>query len=145
MVSSCNAGVKPKPSGYQRIVVVLFLCSGLMVNSVLGEGGIRTFECVIEKTCDASGNCETGDMNGITLLMEPDNLNADGSGSYMLNYDNGRFAMEALSNAGPFVWRRDGTRHTLLASSEEQFLWHQVFIGSSPEATIRFMQCRVIQ
>jgi hypothetical protein len=47
-----------------------------------------------------------------------------------------------VSEAGPFYWESGDERHTLVASSEVDWLWHRLVLAPAPATTIRFLSCR---
>ncbi len=104
------------------------------------EGAERILDCSVKQICDAAGNCRPGSVQ-VTFRTEPVSLKGDGSGIYALSYGEIETMMEAQSPAGPFFWTVGNERDTLLASSETQFLWHQLTFDQVPEATVRFLQC----
>ncbi len=73
--------------------------------------------------------------------MEPQKLNPDGSGSYTMIHNDESTDMSALSFAGPFYWSSDDERNTLLANSENEFLWHRLELDPAPLVNIKFMHC----
>ena len=77
--------------------------------------------------------------------MEPDALGSGGAGRYSLSYGDITSAMQALSDSGPFLWNRSGERNALLASSETDWLWHQLTLAPAPASTIRFLRCEFQQ
>jgi hypothetical protein len=104
------------------------------------EGAVRLLDCSVARVCNAAGACEPG-SGEVAFRMEPVDASADGSGRYSLSYGDTRAEMQALSNAGPFVWTVGTERHTLLASSDTEFLWHRLTLDPAPRATIRFLTC----
>lgn len=140
-----NPRWKPfRPASVPRFANAILGVSVLLAGEVLAEGAVRTLDCSLARLCDASGSCvaETGE---IVFRMEPTDVSADGSGRYTLSYRDTSVAMTALSSAGPFVWTTGQDRHTLLASSERQFLWHRLTLAPAPEADIRFLVCTFSQ
>ena len=122
----------------------LLLIGSLCAAEVLAEGAVRVLDCRLARLCDASGSC-VDESGAVEFRMEPAEVAADGSGSYRLIYGDDNATMTALSSAGPFVWSVGDARHTLLASSEREFLWHQLNLRPVPDATIRFLVCTFSQ
>lgn len=104
------------------------------------EGAVRVLDCVVTQSCDAGGACQPRSEQ-TRFRMEPVNLLADGSGSYVMVRGEEKTDMQALSFAGPFYWGPGDERNTLLASSETEFVWHRLELTPAPVATIRFMNC----
>jgi hypothetical protein len=124
-----------------RVVV----CVGLLLaGEAWAEGAVRTLSCSVVRDCDAAGTCADG-AGEVVFRMEPTDVSEDGSGSYRLSYNDTTVAMTALSAAGPFVWSAGEARHTLLASSEREFLWHRLTLRPVPDSLIRFLVCRFAQ
>jgi hypothetical protein len=114
---------------------------GALCASVMAEGAVRVLSCETMQRCDAAGQCEPH-QETLELRMEPKALNSDGSGEFLLQYgDEEAVPVQALSEAGPFVWSRAQNRYTLLASSDTQFLLHTLSLSIEPEATVLFMTC----
>jgi len=120
-------------------IVVAFL-----YGSARGEGSVRTFQCLADKVCDAHGSCTPAD-NEVEFRMEPLQLDAGGAGDYRLSYGEDTVAMRADSDAGPFMWESDGSRHTLLVNSEARLLWHRLEFASPLSSRITFLQCALRQ
>ena len=122
------------------------LLAGMALLSQLAfaEGAVRELACVYERVCDASGTC-ADEAGEVTFRMQPVELADDGSGTFVIRYNDGEFAMQALSFAGPFHWSAPGEKDTLLANSETQFLWHKLVLGSRNAADSHFMRCRFTQ
>ena len=110
----------------------------------MAEGAVRELDCISLQTCDTKGYCQT-ETQEVKFSMEPLAVNDDGSGSFAIHYNSYQAPMTSLSFAGPFHWTVGNERHTLLASSETHFLWHQLDTSGSPSARIQFMQCRFTQ
>jgi hypothetical protein len=113
---------------------------GAMCSSVMAEGAVRVLSCETTQRCDAAGQCEPH-QETLELRMEPKALNSDGSGEFSLQYGDEAVPVQALSEAGPFVWSREQNRYTLLASSDTQLLLHTLSLSVEPEATVLFMAC----
>jgi len=95
-------------------------------------------------SCDAGCACMT--VSGkVSFRMEPLDIGSDGAGHYKLSYRGKQAKLEALSNIGPFYWSDGTERHTLLISSEHQFLWHRLRMDPAPEASIYFLTCNYLQ
>lgn len=73
--------------------------------------------------------------------MEPEQLEAGGSGSYRMLYDGTEATMRAMSDLGPFFWSNGDERHALMISSASEWLWHRLTTRPDPVATVRFMRC----
>jgi hypothetical protein len=104
------------------------------------EGAVRVLDCMTLKSCDAAGACKSYSEH-TSFRMEPQNLNSDGSGSYIMVHNDERTDMQAPSFAGPFYWGSNDERNTLLANSETEFLWHRLELNPAPLVHIQFMQC----
>jgi hypothetical protein len=104
------------------------------------EGAVRSLDCTVASVCDAAGRCEA-DSGEVLFRMEPVDTASDGSGRYLLRYGDTEAEMDALSDAGPFVWTVGSERDALLASSDTEFLWHRLTLDPAPAATIRFLSC----
>lgn len=128
-----------KVAEFPRAVATLLLGASLPAVAV-AEGAVKVLACEVTQQCDADGQCEPRPQSR-EFHMEPISLNADGSGQFTLQYDGNAVPMQALSEAGPFVWNEGQHRHTLLASSETQFLLHTLSLTDKPSATIQFMTC----
>ena len=130
-----------------RCSLTAFFLSGLILvapASAWAEGALRLLECRLQQACDSSATCEPADGE-VEFSMEPLELDANGSGSYNINYDDNEAEMQARSFAGPFLWTVNGEMHSLLANSETSFLWHRLAFEPTPEATITFMACEFTQ
>jgi hypothetical protein len=119
-------------------------CVALLPSAGWGEGAVRLFDCTVVQVCNSAGRCEEG-SDAVAFRMEPVEVGPDGGGRYDLKYEETEAAMDALSDAGPFVWVVGGQRNTLLVSSETQMLWHQLTLNSAPVATVRFLTCTIRQ
>jgi hypothetical protein len=119
-------------------------CSALLPTAVWGEGAVRLFDCTVVRICDAAGNCEPA-ADAVAFRMEPVQVDPEGSGRYDLEYGDTQTAMSSVSDIGPFVWTVGEERHTLLASSETNFLWHRLVLDPLPAATVRFLTCTIRQ
>jgi hypothetical protein len=84
-------------------------------------------------------------MGDVTFRIRPSKVDKGGAGRYQIQYEGKDLPMNALSDVGPFVWSRGDERHTLLASSETEFLWHRLTLGPVPVAAVRFLSCTVRQ
>lgn len=118
--------------------------SVLMPGLLQGEGALRVLDCNKVLVCDESLTCQT-ESGQVVFNMEPLNLDENNAGSYTIRYDAVQVPMQGLSFAGPFHWRLDNGMHTLLASSESDFLWHSLTIDPQPVTTIRKLDCRFMQ
>ena len=105
------------------------------------EGAVRQFDCTVVRSCDSSGSC-TAQSGKVVFSMTPVSAAQDGSGRFEIRYGSVRVPMQALSDTGPFHWRVGEETNTLLLNSESEMLWHQLDIGTSAAATLRFMTCR---
>lgn len=110
----------------------------------LAEGALRILECSLDQRCDTEISCspESGD---VVFTMEPEMLDDEGAGSYVISYAGKKSAMTAMSFAGPFTWNSEGEIHTLLANSENRFLWHKLSLSPTPEASMQFLDCAFTQ
>lgn len=113
---------------------------GLLPATAWAEGAIRVFECTTNQSCDAAGECAAA-VEQASFRLEPLAVDATGAGDYQISYGDVRVEMQAFSEAGPFFWITGNERNTLLASSETEFLWHQLSIDPAPASTIRFLSC----
>lgn len=129
---------------FSKVRRSLLLGLGLLPALVQAEGAVRVLDCRITQECDAEANCGTLDQT-IEFRMEPIALDEQGAGRYTIRYLDQNADMQALSDAGPFHWRQESERHTLIASSETRFLWHSLSFDTMPEASIRFLSCRLRQ
>jgi hypothetical protein len=120
-------------------VLTLGLAAGAPA-AVLAEGAVKVLDCTIARVCDGAGRCNAG-TGKVEFRMEPKSLGAGSAGRYSLQYDGESADMEALSDAGPFVWSLAGERHALLASSETEWLWHALLLEPAPKAVVRFLAC----
>lgn len=109
-----------------------------------GEGAVKTIDCKVNKVCDAEGNCKAA-SGKVSFRMEPKAIQSDGSGNYRLHYGDKQADMEALTGIGPFYWSQGKERNTLLISSQNQYLWHQLMMDPAPEASIHYLTCTFIQ
>ena len=119
-------------------------CVALLSNAVWAEGAVRLLDCRVVRVCDAAGNCQAA-TEAVAFRMEPAQVGPDGAGRYQLKYDETEVAMEALSDAGPFVWTVGDEHNTLLVSSQTQLLWHRLAVSPVPAATVRFLECAIRQ
>lgn len=119
---------------------IVFLMSALLCSSASAEGAHRYFDCSVTLLCDAAGHCETA-SESLTFHLAPLDADEAGSGTFQLSYLNQEVEMQSLSDAGPYVWQTGNVRHTLLASSESAFLWHQLDLNGTPDSSIRYLQC----
>jgi len=108
--------------------------------AVCAEGSVRWLDCAVARVCDGAGSC-AADSSRVVFRMQPVDAEADGGGRYALSYEDAAVEMQALSDVGPFFWTAAAERHTLLASSQTEFLWHRLIVDPSPRATIRFLTC----
>ena len=123
---------------------MFLIASHLLAGPLHAEGAVRIFDCAIVKSCDGAGECKSASAK-VNFRLEPVALKADGSGQYTLRYDGNDSPMQMLSATGPFVWTIREERNTLLLSSETEMVWHQLLLGSSAKASIRFLVCKVKQ
>jgi hypothetical protein len=123
-------------------ILVITICL-LTCSQVSAEGAVRTFQCSTEKRCDSAGSCVAAESE-VEFRMEPVQLDAEGAGSYKLSYQGNVVAMEAGSDAGPFLWEVVDIRHTLLVNSGTTLLWHSLDLDSLTSNTL-FMQCTLQQ
>lgn len=119
-------------------------CFALVSTLVRGEGAVRVIDCTMTRACDAAGNCRKT-AGEVKFRMEPVQLDEDGAGRYRLRYGDAQAPMTALSDIGPFAWTVGAEHHTLLASSETDFLWHRLTVGAAPAATVTFLTCSIHQ
>ncbi|HWK52744.1 MAG TPA: hypothetical protein VNR18_00090 [Hyphomicrobiales bacterium] len=133
---------KPTTAACRHVLQTLLLGGAalLLPITALAEGSPRRFDCAIIQSCDADGNCQSSDES-ITLHLEPQQIDADGSGTYVIRYGGKEADMRALSEAGPFYWALPSERNTLLVSGDTQILWHRVKLGAVPGTSIDFMHC----
>jgi hypothetical protein len=108
------------------------------------EGAARVLDCTLDRACDAAGACKPESAH-LVFRMEPIETHADGSGRYTLRYGDDQAEMQAMSFAGPFLWRLPTERDSLLVSSETKFLWHRLVLEPAPAATIHFLTCEFRQ
>lgn len=129
---------------YRALPHLLLLTAGCLPALAHAEGAVRVLECRATQECDAAATCIAVDET-VEFRMEPITLDANGAGRYILRYGDNEVEMQSLSDAGPFHWLQDTERDTLIASSETQFLWHNLSFDEMPEASIRFLTCRFRQ
>jgi len=122
--------------------LLLLLTLLLLPATARAEGARRFFDCEVQQLCDAAGQCSVA-ANPVLFTLEPLAVGSDGAGSYRLSYDDNTVEMAALAEAGPFRWTLGAVHHTLLASSETRFLWHQLDLSGTPAARIAFLACTV--
>lgn len=142
MVTHENHG-KMQASSFARSLFTRSLAPVLLAMApelVWAEGAVRSLDCKVSQVCDAAGVCESA-AEAVNFRMAPESLREDGSGTFEISYRETRARMEAYSYAGPFIWNTELERNTVLASSETRFLWHQLVLGSTPAASVRFMEC----
>ena len=120
-------------------LVALGLAVGVPA-AALAEGAVKVLRCSVARVCDGAGLCEAG-SGEIEFRMEPQSVEASRAGRYALHYAGETADMQALSDAGPFIWSIGGERHALLASSEREWLWHELSLEPAPKAVIRFLAC----
>lgn len=126
-----------RPSLACQLIVCLALAPALGRT----EGAVRHFDCVVVKTCDASGSCT--EQNGkVTFRMTPVSSTLDGSGRFEIRYATVRAPMQALSDTGPFHWKVGTEHNTLLVTSIQGMLWHQLDVDKAEAASTRFLTCR---
>jgi len=113
-------------------------------STTFAEGAIRTFDCTIERVCDAAGQCEAVEGE-ITFRLEPQQLDNNGAGSYQLSYEGSAVDMQAISDAGPFTWMVESVRHTLLVSAETRLLWHSLSLSAPLQSRSQFLECTLGQ
>jgi hypothetical protein len=124
----------------RRALPPTLLLSAALPALVWAEGAVRVLNCQTTQVCDAIGHCRT-DGETLSLRMTPKALRSDGSGEFMLHYQDRDVPMETLSEAGPFVWQLEHDRYTLLANSSTQFLLHKLSLAAEPTASVQFMTC----
>jgi len=120
------------------------LIAWALSSTSLAEGAVRTFECNIERVCDAAGQCEAVEGE-ITFRLEPQQLDNNGAGSYQLSYEGSAVDMQAISDAGPFTWMVESVRHTLLVSAETRLLWHSLSLSAPLQSRSQFLECTLGQ
>lgn len=118
--------------------------AGLLAPHVHAEGAVRILDCKATQRCDAGGRCDARSED-IVFRLEPQALADDGSGQYTLRYGDTVVPMQALGEAGPFVWTVQDVRYTLLVSSQTQLLLHALAPAAVPSATVDFLNCSVKQ
>jgi hypothetical protein len=123
---------------------VIATSASLLSLAVHAEGAVRVLDCKTMQRCDAAGSCEAR-SEAIEFRLEPQALADDGSGQYLLRYRDVEVPMQALGEAGPFVWSVGSVRYTLLVSSETQLLLHALELAAAPATTIDFLECSVRQ
>jgi hypothetical protein len=128
----------------QMLVSLSLLGCVALPNAGWGEGAVRLFDCTVVQVCNAAGNCEAA-SGAVAFRMEPVEVGPDGGGRYELKYDEAEVAMDALSDAGPFMWSIGEERNALLLSSQTHLLWHQLTLSPMPAATVRFLTCTIRQ
>jgi hypothetical protein len=104
------------------------------------EGAVRVLACDSTRVCDAVGDCRS-DTGSLTLRMAPEALAADGSGRYELTLGGDVLPMQAVSEAGPFLWQQADTRYTLLVNSNSDFVLHALSLSPQPSASLRYLRC----
>ena len=126
---------------FKKLTLLLIVCFPV---AAFAEGAVRELSCAYSKLCDGKGACqdESGDM---MFMMEPVTVTEDGSGSFTIHYGGREADMQAAGFAGPFTWTTPLAVNTLMASSEQEFLWHQLVLDKEPYAKIHFMHCRFTQ
>lgn len=126
----------------RQILFLVFVT--LAPAAALAEGAVRELLCSYNRLCDAAGTCQ--DESGqIIFMMEPVTVADDGAGSFIIHYGGREADMRSAGYAGPYTWTTPLATSTLLANSEEQFLWHQLVLDPEPSARIHFMNCRFTQ
>ncbi|WP_373356960.1 hypothetical protein [Pseudoroseicyclus sp. CXY001] len=123
-----------------RYAALLILCLG---SAAQAEGARQVFDCTITQRCGASGACGSG-RDPVVFTLDPEEVDADGAGSYRIGWDEAAAPMQAGSSLGPFTWAEGDRRHTLLFSSETNMLWHDLDL-SRGEASVAFLTCEVIR
>lgn len=108
------------------------------------EGAVKLLECDVVRICDALGACQAS-SGEVSFRMEPQEIQASGAGDYTISFAGTQAPMRAASEAGPFLWTNGSERHALLASSETEWLWHELEIAAAPVATVRFLVCTLQQ
>ena len=124
----------------RRACVAALACLG--ASAVFAEGAVKTLECSAHSVCDAAGQCAEA-AGDVTFRVEPVQVVDGGAGSYLIHYDGVRADMQADSEFGPYFWMHGSERHSLIVSSESQWLWHALQAEPAPVATIRFLECRL--
>ena len=114
--------------------------ASLLSGALRAEGAVKLLECEVARVCDAGGVCNAG-SGAVSFVMEPDDLEDGGAGSYTISYRDTEAAMRAITDAGPFLWTIGRERHALIPSSETEWLWHALDLEARPTATIRFLVC----
>lgn len=128
----------------QSMKPLIIAMIALLPATALGEGALRELVCSYHRACDADGACKD-EKGQIIFTMEPETVADDGSGSFIIHYGGRQAPMRAMGFAGPFTWKTPVAVSTLMASSEEQFLWHRLALSPEPTADIHFMNCRFTQ
>ena len=118
----------------------LLLAASAFSLDARAEGAVKLLECEIVRVCDAGGHCDAG-SGEVRFRMEPVELAPGGAGSYQISYLDVQASMQAMSDIGPFVWTVDSERSALIASSDSEWLWHELDLGAAPQATVRFLSC----
>lgn len=126
-----------------RTALACRLIGALVLVPSLGrtEGAVRHLDCVIVRSCDSSGSCTAQDGK-VNFSMTPVSAARDGSGRFEIRYGSVRAPMQALSDTGPFHWKIGHQHNTLLVTSEQAMLWHQLDVGGTAAASTRFLACR---
>jgi hypothetical protein len=122
------------------VCLSLLLVASAFSLDARAEGAVKLLECDIVRVCDAGGICDAG-SGDVQFRMEPVELAGGGAGSYRISYGEVQFSMQAMSDIGPFVLMADSERNTLIASSDTQWLWHELELGAAPRAAVRFLTC----
>jgi hypothetical protein len=124
--------------------VLAFAALLVVTGSVHAEGAMRILDCEFVDKCNAALAC-TPESGAVTFRMEPQSLDGNNAGIYLISYGDTRTEMQGLSYAGPFYWRTESAMNTLVASSETEFLWHSLELVQTPVTVIRNMHCRFLQ
>jgi hypothetical protein len=135
MLKGLAAQAKLSPGCRPLLILAVFLPV-----AVWPEGAVKLLQCEFIRVCDAAGNCAPEDGR-ISFRMEPDDLGAGGAGKYSLSYQDNMAQMQAVSDSGPFLWNLGSERNALIASSENEWLWHSLTLEPVPGSDIRFLRC----
>jgi len=126
-----------------RLLTILLM---LLPFSAKAEGARMVLDCQVTTRCDATGACEPADQPR-QIELAPQDIDADGVGTYGVSEADQESEAQALSRTGPYVWTdATGVRHSLTLTSEETAIALSQDFNNGAQtyaAYVLFMNCTV--
>jgi len=107
------------------------------------EGAMREFDCVAARYCTETGDCVPSDR-AILFRLEPQNIDQDGAGTYLISYGDVTTEAHQTGAIGPILWAEGANdKQSLMPLSEGRLLWHRLDLAKAPESRVIFLNCEV--